>query len=52
MREKNFKRVKVICFAFWWFFYAENLFIKKIIDRLEIVLIASFTILLKILITV
>ena len=49
MREKNFKRVKVICFAFWWFFYAENLFIKKII---EIVLIASFTILLKILITV
>ena len=36
------KRVKVACFAFWCFLCARNLFVKKIINRLEIALIASF----------
>ena len=35
------KRVKVVCFTFWSFLCAWNLFVKKI-NRLEIVLIISF----------
>ena len=45
-RAKTSKRVKNIYFAFWCFLYAQNLFAKKIINWLEIVLITSFTILL------
>ena len=39
-RRKTSKKVKVVCFAFWCFFYAQNLSVKK--DWLEIVLITSF----------
>ena len=45
LRAETSKRVKVACFAFWCFFFAQNHFVKKnkkTIDRLEIVLIASF----------
>ena len=42
---KSSKRVKVVCFALWCFLRTQNLFVKKI-NWLEIVLIASFTILL------
>ena len=45
-RAKTSKRVKTIYFAFWCFLYAQNLFSKKKINWLEIVLITSFTILL------
>ena len=41
VRKKTSKRVKVTCFAFWCFFCAQNLFEKKKINRLEIVLITS-----------
>ena len=45
---KTSKRVKIVCFTFWSFFYPQNLFVKKKkINRLEIVLITSFTILLQ-----
>ena len=40
---KSSKRVKIIWFAFWSFFNAQNLFVKKI-DRLKIILITSNTI--------
>ena len=43
---KNSDRGKIGYFALWYFLYAQNLFVKKI-DWLEVVLIASFTILLK-----
>ena len=36
------KRVKVACFAFWCILCARNHFVKKKINRLEIVLITSF----------
>ena len=39
-RRKTSKKVKVVCFAFWCFFCAQNLSVKK--DWLEIVLITSF----------
>ena len=42
---KTSKRKKVVCFALWCFLCAQSLFVKKI-NWLEIVLIASFTILL------
>ena len=29
MRVKTSMRVKVVCFAFWGFFYSQNLFIIK-----------------------
>ena len=41
MHAKTSKRVKAVCFAFWCFFYAQNLFVKKE-NSLEIVLITSF----------
>ena len=44
-RTKSSKRVKIVCFAFWSFFYTQNLFVKKI-NILEIVLITSPTLLL------
>ena len=44
--SKTSKRVKVVCFAVWCFFYAQNLFVKIKINRLRIVLITSNTILL------
>ena len=44
---KTSKRAKVVCFAFWCFFYAQNFFVKKKKNWLEIVLTTSFTILLK-----
>ena len=40
MHAKASKGVKVVCFAFWWLFYAQNLFAKKI-NKLEIDLITS-----------
>ena len=41
MHAKTSKRVKAVCFEFWCFFYAQNLFVKKE-NSLEIVLITSF----------
>ena len=43
---KNSDSGEIGYFALWYFLYAQNLFVKKI-DWLEVVLIASFTILLK-----
>ena len=40
---KTYKRMKTTCFAFWCFFSAQNVFVKK---RPKIVLITSNTILL------
>ena len=40
-RTKTSKRVKVICFGFWYFF-ACKIFLLKKINRSEIVLMASF----------
>ena len=48
-RIKTSKRVEIVRFEFWCFLYARNLFVKKI-NWLEIVLIASFTVLLECLI--
>ena len=45
-RTKTSKRVEIVCFGFWCFLYAKNLFVK-IINWLEIGLITSLTILLK-----
>ena len=45
LHTKAFKRVKIICFAFGCFFYIQ-IFSLKERNCLEIVLIASFTILL------
>ena len=42
---KTSKRVKIVCFALWYIFCVQNIFVKKI-NRLEIVLITSFTMLL------
>ena len=44
--SKTSKSEKAVCFAFWCFFYAQNLFVKIKINRLRIVLITSNTILL------
>ena len=50
-KVKNFlhtetsKMVKVVYFAFWWFFYAQNFYGKKKSNRLETALITSLTIL-------
>ena len=49
-RIKTSKRVEIVRFEFSCFLYAQNLFVKKIINWLEIVLIASFTVLLQCLI--
>ena len=45
-RTKTSKRVEIVCFGFWCFLYAQNLFAKKKTKKnwLEIVLISSFTI--------
>ena len=40
MRTKTCKRVKAVCFAFGCFFYAQDLFVKKM-NWFEIVLITS-----------
>ena len=45
MRARTSKRVEVVCFAFW-FFLRSKPFRKKMINRLEIVLIVSYALLL------
>ena len=44
--QRKTSKGEIVCFAFWCFFYAQTFFVKKKINRLEIVLITSFTILL------
>ena len=41
LHAQTSKRVKVTCFAIWSFSCAQNLFVKKKINRLEIVLLTS-----------
>ena len=43
MHAKTPKRVKVICFEFWWFLCTQNLFVKKKKKKgwLEIVMVTS-----------
>ena len=42
LRAQTSKKVKVACFAFWCFLCKRNLFVKKKVICLEIVLIPSF----------
>ena len=44
LRTETSKRGKIVCFAFWCFFYTQIFFVEKQKKSLEIVLIASFTI--------
>ena len=41
LHAQTSKRVKVTCFAIWSFSCVQNLFVKKKINRLEIVLLTS-----------
>ena len=43
MHTKTPKRVKIICFEFWWFLCTQNLFVKKKKKKgwLEIVMVTS-----------
>ena len=45
-RKKTSERRETVYFAFWCFFNAQNFFVKKRINWLEIALITSNTILL------
>ena len=44
LRTETSKRGKIVCFAFWCFFYAQIFLVEKQKKSLEIVLITSFTI--------